>query len=114
MATEPLPIGIDTYDLVGWQDAEHVLVRGLLPRPQRRWAGIYAVDVRTGDHQLLVSETRESWVGRPDYADSLWSRATAARPEPDRAYDPRLLAGAGGVLAGGLVLLVVRRRRARR
>lgn len=111
--TEPVPVDLDMYDLVGWQDPDHVLVRALLPPPQRRWAGIYAVDVRSGDHRLLVSETRDNWIGSPDYADDLWAQATVSRPGPDRAYDPRLLAGAGGLVAGGLVLLVVRRRRAR-
>jgi LPXTG-motif cell wall-anchored protein len=66
--------------------------------------------VRTGARQLLVRETRESWIGAPDYADELWSRATVARPGPDRAYDPRWAAGAGVALAGGLALLLWRRR----
>ena len=108
--TAPLRVGIVMYDLLGWQDADHVLVRAALPGPVRRFAGVYAVDVRTGTRELLVRETRENWIGSPDYADELWTRALVSRPGPDRAYDPRWLAGAGVALAGGLALLSWRRR----
>jgi hypothetical protein len=114
VGTEPLPLGIDVHQVVGWKDSEHVLVRGALLGTQNPYAGIYAVDVRTGAHDLLVRETRVSWIGSPDYADELWSRATVTRPGPDRAYDPRWVAGAGVLLAGGVALLVGWRRRARR
>lgn len=112
--TQPLPVGVKLYELVGWRDPEHVLVRGALRTQEGRFSGIYAVDVRTGSTELLVSETRISWIGAPDYADELWSRATVARPGPDRAYDPRWVAGAGVLLAGSLALLLGWRRRARR
>ncbi len=111
--TAVLRADLDLYHLVGWKDAEHVLVRGALRTPEGWFAGVYAVDVRTGAHELLVRETRVSWIGSPDYADALWSRATVARPGPDRAYDPRWVAGAAVLVAGGLVVLVGWRRRAR-
>lgn len=114
VATEPLRLEVKLHELVGWKDAEHVLVRGALRTPEGRFAGVYSVDVRTGSHELLVSETRISWIGSPDYADNLWSRATVARPGPDRAYDPRWVAGGVVLLAGGLAQLLRWRRRAGR
>lgn len=111
--TAMLPVDLDLHQLIGWQDTHHVLVRGALRTPGDRHAAVYAVDVRTGAHELLVRETRDSWIGSPDYADDLWARATASRPAPDRAYDPRLVVVAGGLVAGALALRVLRRRRAR-
>jgi hypothetical protein len=114
VGTRSLPVGVDLHGLVGWKDDEHVLVRGALRTPEGRFVAVYAVDVRTGEHELLVSETRVSWIGSPDYADELWSGATVARPGPERAYDPRLLAGTVVLAAAGLPLLLGWRRRARR
>ena len=107
-----LPVDLDLFEIIGWRDRDHVLVRGALRNEQGRFAGIYAVDVRTGDSDLVVQELRENWTGSPDYADDLWSRATVARPGPERAYDPRWVTGAGGALVGGSALLLWRRRRA--
>ena len=112
--TEPLRVGIEMYDLLGWQDPDHVLVRAALPGPVRRFAGVYAVDVRTGTRDLLVRETRESWIGSPEYADVLWSRPLVSRPGPEPARDPRLVAGAGVLLVGGAAALLLWGRRARR
>ncbi|HEX4976497.1 MAG TPA: hypothetical protein VFV40_01405 [Nocardioides sp.] len=114
VAVEPLRVGVELYAVLGWKDAEHVLVRGALPGSTRRYGGIYAVDVGTGRRELLVRETRENWIGSPVYAAELWARPPVSRPAPDRAYDPRWLAGAGVAAVGSLVLLVRWRRRARR
>ncbi|QNN52955.1 hypothetical protein [Nocardioides mesophilus] len=107
----PLRVEVDVFDLLGWTDSRHLVVRGSVG--QR--VAAYAVDVRTGDHRVLVAEERERWGEFPQYAGSLLARPPVARPAPDDVTDPRLLAlGAGTAalaLAGGLLL--VRRRRAR-
>jgi len=48
VATEALRVDVELFHLVGWHDPDRVLVRGGLPGPERRFAGIYALDVRTG------------------------------------------------------------------
>lgn len=97
---------------LGWQDATHVVVRA---SDADDVTGAYAVDVRTGEHTLVVREGPGNYQDYPAYAAALWQVPTVERPRPDRVVDPRLRAAGAGVaalaLAGGL--LVVRRRRAR-
>jgi hypothetical protein len=111
---DPRPLDLEVLDLLGWQDRQHVVVRGIVPGTQRRQAGAYAVDLRTGEHRLLVREERDSFGMFPGYAGDLWSRPTVAATEPV-AGDPRTaLAGALVVAAAvGTLVLVRRRRRAR-
>ncbi len=111
----PVRTEVEHFDFVGWQDAQHVLVRGAVPGSQQRDGAVYSVDVTSGDARLVVREARESWGAFPQYATDLWQRATVDRPGPDRVLDPRLrVAGALAVaLLAGLVVLGVRRRRAR-
>jgi hypothetical protein len=115
VAMRMVRLDLDAYEVLGWRGPGQVLLRaGLAGGPDSRYAGVYAVDVRTGEHELLVRETRENWLGSPDYADDLWSRATVARPGPQWAPDPRWVATGGTVLAGAIAWFVLRRRRARR
>ncbi|MGN6576366.1 MAG: hypothetical protein ACTHKG_11810 [Nocardioides sp.] len=111
---EPLGVDVEVLDLLGWQDPQHVVVRGLVPGTDSRRAGAYAVDVRTGEPRLLVREERVSYGMFPDYAGDLWARPTADRPDPV-GHEPRVVAAgvAAAVLALGLPLLALRRRRAR-
>jgi hypothetical protein len=95
---EPLPLEVEAFELVGWQGPGHVVVRGVADRRQR-YADVYAVDVRTGRHELLVHEDRINWSGYPRYATALWSRPTVSRPAPEDEADPRLLVAGGAVLA---------------
>jgi hypothetical protein len=105
---EPLPLDVEVFDVAGWADDEHVVVRGVLGGS----AAILSVDVRTGEHRLLVREERENWTGRPQYATDLWSRPTVSRPEP-AAPPPWWLYGAGAAVLGLGVLGARRWRRAR-
>ncbi len=115
IALEPLRSEVELWELLGWQDGRHVVVRGVVPGTGKRVGAVFSVDVRTGEARELVREARESWGAFPQYASDLWSRATADRPGPDHVLDPRLRAAGAAALVlvlGGLVLLV-RRRRAR-
>ncbi len=105
----PAPLDVSVFDVVGWSDWEHVLLRGAHGSD----AAVYAVDVRTGTHRLLVAEDRDRWGQFPDYATDLWAAGTVSRPAPDHVTDPRLTAvGAGlGALALAGVALAWRRRR---
>jgi hypothetical protein len=110
---EPLPIRLEVLGLLGWQDPQHAVVRGIVPGTQRRQAGAYAVDLRTGERRLLVREERYGYGMSPVYAGQLWSRPTADRHVPV-GHDPRLPAAGGTAVAAALVgLLVVARRRRR-
>ncbi len=112
VALEPHPVDVEVLGLLGWHDPTHVVVRGVVPGTQRRGAGAYAVDVRTGVARLLVREQRDSYAQFPVYAGDLWSRPTVDRPEPV-GHDPRLPAAAGALLVAAVVgvLATVRRRR---
>ncbi len=112
---QPLRSEVELWELLGWQDEQHVVARGVVPGTGNRVAAVFSVDVRTGDATELVREARESWGAFPQYASDLWTQPTVDRPGPDRVLDPRLRAvgAAGLVLAAGALVLVVRRRRAR-
>lgn len=112
---QPLRADLTMFDLLGWADSGHVVVRAAVPGTDGRSVAAYAVDVATGTHELLVHEDRVNWFPFPTYATDLWAHPTVDRPGPDRVLDPRLRAAgaAGAVLLAGLVVLGVRRRRAR-
>lgn len=112
---QPLSTGLTMFDLLGWADSGHVVVRAAVPGSNGRSVAAYAVDVATGTHELLVHEDRVNWFPFPTYATDLWAHPTVDRPGPDLVLDPRLRAAgaAGAVLLAGLVVLGVRRRRAR-
>ena len=95
-----LAVGLRVFDVLGWSDATHVVVRASPPgSPQR--TGAYAVDVGTGEHRLLVREDRLNWIGSPRYATDLWARPTVPRPEPDGPTPWWVYAGgASGLLLG--------------
>ncbi len=111
---EPQPVEMEVFGLLGWQDAQHVVVRGIVPGTQRSRAGAYAVDLRTGNPRLVVREDRDGTGMFPVYAGALWPVRTADRPEPV-AHDPRLPAAGGAVVviaALGALAVMKRRRRA--
>lgn len=113
IALEPVRSEVGLWDLLGWQDGRHIVVRGVVPGTGKRVGAVFSVDVKTGEARELVREARESWGAFPQYASDLWSRATADRPGPDHVLDPRLRAAGAAALVlvlGGLVLLVRRRR----
>lgn len=113
VALAPLRSEVALWDLLGWQDAQHVLVRGAVPGTGNRVAAVFSVDVTTGEADELVREARQSWGAFPLYASDLWARPTADRPGPDQVLDPRLRAAGAAALVlvlGGLVLRVRRRR----
>ncbi len=101
---------VDVRSLVGWQDADHVLVDATV----RARSGVYAVDVRDGSAQRVVATPSFTYAPGRLYASALWSTPVADRPAPTPVLNPRLVAAGGGLLvlllvAGGGVLL--RRRR---
>jgi hypothetical protein len=110
---DPRPLDLEVLALLGWLDPQHVVVRGIVPDTQRRQAGAYAVDLRTGEHRLLVREERYSYGMFPVYAGELWSRPTVAATAPV-AGDPRVTVAGGlvGAILLGTFVLVRRRRRA--
>lgn len=110
---EPLGTGLTMFDLLGWTDQGHVVVRAAVPGSNGRSVAAYAVDVATGKHELLVHEDRVNWFPFPTYATDLWAHPTVDRPGPDRVLDPRLRAGVATLAALALVGAVLRRRRAR-
>lgn len=107
----PLPVGLEMVDLLGWKDAEHVVVRGVRPGTAGTRASAYSVDVRTGEHEPVIDEHPGNWAPRADYADVLWARSPLPRPAPGDVLDPRVPAGGA---AAALVLAVVALRRWRR
>jgi hypothetical protein len=112
---EPVRTGISMFDLLGWKDSGHVVVRAVVPGSDRESVAAYSVDVATGQHELLVREDRVGWGAFPTYATDLWAGPTVHRPGPDHVLDPRLRAAGAAALVlvlGGLVLRA-RRRRAR-
>jgi hypothetical protein len=101
------------FDLLGWTDQGHVVVRAAVSGTNGRSVAAYAVDVATGKHELLVHEDRVNWFPFPTYATDLWAHPTVDRPGPDRVLDPRVRAGVATLAALALVGAVLRTRRAR-
>lgn len=96
----PLSVDLRVFDVLGWSDDTHVVVRASPPGVTQR-TGAYAVDAGTGEHRLLVREDRLNWIGAPRYATDLWSRPTVPRPEPDGPAPWWVYAGgASGLLLG--------------
>ncbi len=112
---DPLRMDVEVWDLLGWQDADHVVARGVVPGSRRQKAAVYAIDLRTGGATELVREAREPWGAFAQYASDLWDHPTVDRPGPGRVLDPRLRAAGAGVLVlvAGAAVRLVRRRRAR-
>lgn len=110
---QPLRAGVAFFDILGWQDDGHLLVRGAVARQPA--SAVYTVDVVTGEAQPLVREQRERWGVFPQYASALWAVPTVHRSRPEDVLDPRLRVGVGlGVVLVVVVgVRLVRRRRAR-
>lgn len=108
--------GISPDDLLGWRDAQTVVLASL-PTHEVRY-----VDVRTGEvvgSERLRVAGDEGPLFWPQYAADLWVNELVEGVRPPRTSDPRVgpaevAAWAVGIaVAGGLVTWLVRRRRAR-
>jgi hypothetical protein len=89
----PIDLGLTAVDLLGWTDDDHVVVRAMR-------GGAYTVDVRTGQHELLVREDRENRDPQPQFATELWARSTVSRPTSEGPTPWWwYVVGAGGVIA---------------
>ena len=104
-----LDLDIDPGRLLGWRDAEHVVVVDF-------GRNLRVVDVRTGAVERLSLEVPEQAFPTPAYAADLWGNDLVDGVRPDRAPDPRWdvgLTGAGllgALLPAGLALRGRRRR----
>ncbi len=97
-------------EVYGWRDDRHVVVE--------RWgaeAGIYSVDISTGEATLLVTRVRSDYGGDLQVAAEAWQAPTVEVTEPRWPWDPRLKAGlvAGALLLVWALVRVWRRRRGR-
>lgn len=108
--THRLATPLRPNQVLGWRDAEHVLVRGAL----HGTSGVFSVDARTGEPRLLTAEAGSTYVPGVFYASSLWSSPTVSRPGPPGVLDPRVaaLVGAGLVVVAFIGIGTWRRRRA--
>ncbi|MEO5711572.1 MAG: hypothetical protein ABIQ59_17325 [Nocardioidaceae bacterium] len=108
LAVRPLGTRAIASSVVGWRDADHVLVQAAVGAA----SGVYAVDVATGATERAVAVPDQTYTPGQVYATDLWSRPTASRPAPPDRLDRRLAALGGG--AAVLVLLAALRTRRRR
>ncbi|HWJ11164.1 MAG TPA: hypothetical protein VNS46_17425 [Nocardioides sp.] len=105
-------LGIHPDLLLGWRDADHVVVGQV---PDRR---AVEVDLATGRSTAVPLETTEREDDLVTYAADLWANPLVDGVRPPDARDPRTPWWIGGglglaaLLAGG-VLALLRRRRAR-
>lgn len=98
------------YGLLGWRDNETVLAwRWLSEEGPEAFTerGLYAVDIRTGDDELIADLGPEL-----EFAAGLLHLPVVEQPEPQRPWNPwaKVTGGALIVLVGGLALLLWRRR----
>jgi len=109
-------VGIEPGQILGWQDATHVVVSQNGPRQAR------VVDVVSGDWERLVLQQEAGALMFPSrYATDLFARDTVGPAEQPDSGDPRpwmhqevQWIGIGLLLGGVLqIWLVIRRRRAR-
>lgn len=103
--------GAEVWRVVGWRDDQHVVAEVPLGR---RGAAFAAIDVTTGESELLVRGAPTPYAPRVVVAADAWAGETYdAAPPPDR-MDPRWRYGVPGVVVLVAVgALVVWRRRAR-
>jgi len=100
-------VGVDADDLLGWSDAEHVVVR------QLRTGETVEVDITTGRATSLGLDVTGRQMVRPTYAADLWANPLVAGERPPDPHDPRLPAwiAAGVAAVVALAGFVARRRR---
>ena len=96
-ARRPLQI----RDLLGWRDADHVLVSGTRGADK----GVFRVDVRDGSVVQVVSVTTDVLPSRPLWANALWDHdpTPPTRPQSGGTARGALVGGAAAVLVAGVV-----------
>lgn len=77
------------FRAVGWRDDQHVLVERRLGGRFSMRSGIYSVDVRTGDAELLLEQPEGSF-RMVRWAGDLLDAPVVDRPEPPTPMSPRL------------------------
>jgi hypothetical protein len=108
-ADRRVELDIGAGRLLGWRDAEHVVVGDFLQH-------LRVVDVRTGAVDRVALSSPDETFPSPAYAADLWANDLVDGVRPDRVHDPRWDVGlaASGLLGALLVAgLVVRGRRRR-
>ncbi|MCB0906027.1 MAG: PD40 domain-containing protein [Nocardioidaceae bacterium] len=99
------------WQVLGWRDNSHVVATGRLAR--RDLPGVFAVDVDTGDAELVSTFDTGFWAPNIIVASDVWAAPTVHAHEPGRPWDPRLTAGVIAIMVGCLVgaVVILRRRR---
>ena len=96
--SSPVP-GADTFAVLAWLDAQHVLAERYAP--DELHTDLQRVDVTTGESETVVDLPGPGNF-RGELAVGLLDEPFASHPAPPRPLDPRLLVG----LSAGLVLIV--------
>ena len=80
VAVRPVMTTARAAAVVGWRDADHVLVQAGVGTT----SGIYAVDVRSGTAERVVAVDSQNFTPGQVYAADLWSVPPVEPPRPDR------------------------------
>lgn len=107
---EMLPDSDRSFRAVGWRDDDHVLVERRVGGGFSMRSGIYSVDARTGEADLLLEQPEGSFRGTR-WAGDLLGAPVVDRPEPPSPLDPRVTVGLLVVTLGTAGFLIVRWRR---
>ncbi len=106
VVTRQVP-GFEAYVVHGWRDDSHVIAE------QWNGAGLYSVDVRTGEATLLMTPVDLDVGQGLQVAHEAWQAPVVSAEEPRWPWDPRLRVAlvAGAVLLGWVTVRAWRRRR---
>lgn len=107
---ELLPHSDRTFRAVGWRDDDHVLVERRLGGKHSTRSGIYSVDARTGEADLLVEQPEGSFRGI-QWAGDLLGAPVVDRPAPPTPMNPRLTLSLLVLTLGGATVGIWRWRR---
>lgn len=84
-----LPDSDQTFRAVGWRDDGHVLVERRVGGKSSMRSGVYSVDARTGEADLLLEQPEGSF-RMVRWAGDLLGAPVVERPEPPTPMSPRL------------------------
>ena len=103
-------IGIRAWQVLGWKDATHVVVTRLAGKV----VGAYAVDIQTGEANLLTRFDTGNGAPGIEVESDAWAAPVVQPDEPDWPMDPRLRVALWTMAIGALLvgLRILRRRRA--